>query len=671
MLIYIIVTLAVLVALIIASSVIFCKMKKAGAAALNEKDKRIRELSRELDDANEHTRLAEHKNRSKSDFFASISHEIRTPMNTIIGMSELLSEEDLSGEQLEKAINIKIYSDVLLGKIDDLRDFAEIEDGSFKLLPEHYDFQVVLMKINAEIKHWAREKGIEFTAEFSEDLPRYIRGDAARLKQALINLLSNAVKFTEKGGVTFSVGVKEDGGNLIEFRVQDTGVGIMAEDAARFFYSTKQIEARKNRGFSGMGIGLIITDNIIRIMGGNITIESIPDFGTTFRVEIPFEAGDGNLVAKETDEYAYVSAPEAKILLVDDIDINLAVGTGFLKLHDITPDVATNGKEAIKMVCEKDYDIVFMDHMMPETDGRKASEIIRSFGGKYSQSEKGLKIIALTANVTVDVMELLLDSGMDDFLPKPMTQTSLNRMLLKWLPPDKYEIKAKKIFSEIQPDDYTEALKAAEEIDGLNVRLALRRVGGGMRELETSLKLLCRHIPKSLVIFERCLADITDFGDLTEDNRLWDFAAEAHGMKSALAINGLEELSELAKELEFLAKNDQVDSSDLICREKLPNFSRKLNDLGARLNEVFPQTAESAGIIKKQGDRSLLAELIEKLTDDVERFDRTSALAETDRAIGFTFGEETDKLFDAIKYDLEDYDYDSAMEKLQGFIIEI
>jgi CheY-like chemotaxis protein len=298
-----------------------------------------------------------------------------------------------------------------------------------------------------------------------------------------------------------------------------------------------------------------------------------------------------------------------------------------------------------------------MDHMMPETDGSKAAEIIRSFGGRYAKSsnQSSLKIIALTASITAEAKELMLDSGMDDFLPKPVTKSALNRMLLKWLPPESRTIKQRFPAPELQPEDYPLFMKEAAKIDGLDIALGLRRSGATAQAFENSLKLLQRRIPKSISKLELNL----------KYNRLAEFAVEAHGMKGALAINGMESLSVLAAELEKAAKSEYA----VTCAGKLPGFTKRLQALEASLGAIFPEDTSPPPAERQPGNNALFSEITETLMNDIERFDRASALGEIQKAMEFSFGWRNDRLFELLKADLDDYDYDSAMEKLQNFNI--
>jgi CheY-like chemotaxis protein len=592
---------------------------------------------------------AESANRAKNLFFASVSREIRTPMNVVAGMAELLSEDGVTAEQFEKISTIKTYSDIMLGLIDDLLDFSRITDGKFILEPEHYYFPSLLEKIIGTARTAAHCKNLTFTTELPLEIPCYLFGDCVRLSRALKNLLLDSINFTEKGSVTLNLQV-DNAEKLLKFSIRDTGVGIKPEDRGRLL---DIFEPR-----------LAITDSIISAMNGKLTVESVYEAGSTFKIELPFELGDEKQAEAGADADSYnnhVSAPEARVLLVDDIDVNLMVGIGFMKLHDINPDTAVSAKEAIKKVCEKEYDIVFMDHMMPGTDGGKASEIIRSFGGRYAKSDdiddrKNLKIIALTASVTPEAKALMFGSGMDDFIPKPVTKQALNQMLMKWLPSDKYEIIHKRAPAgfESRVENFPIFLEAAQKAAGLDIQSGFRLCGGTAEAFENSLRLLNRRIPKSIEKLEGSLKSY-------KAERFREFAVEAHGMKGALAINGLDDLSALAYELELAGKSKNAEA----CTRYLPDFIHKLTALSAALSEVF--TDETDVFEKKQGDKEELETIITRLIIIIERFDRGQALIEIEYAQGFDFGSRSNKLFELLKADLYEYDYDSAMEKLQNF----
>jgi CheY-like chemotaxis protein len=622
---------------------------------LFKKTDEITALRTELAEVKAQAENANRVNRNASAFFAAVSHEIRTPMNAIAGMSELLSEDAVTTAQFEKIEIIKSYSHIMLGIIDDLLDFSRIERGSFELYPEHYSLPVLLENITSAARLAAREKALEFTTVFPAEIPPYLYGDSAKLSRALSNLLSNAVKFTEKGSVTLSLIVNE--GTLI-FTVRDTGIGIRPEDCRRLFDVFEQVEERKNKGLAGLGLGLTITDNIVRVMDGKLSVDSVYGEGSAFKIEIPFAPGDEEQAEFGAVDTSYVFAPEAKILLVDDIDVNLSVGTGFMKLHGIIPDTAVSGKEAIKKVCENEYDIVFMDYMMPDTDGGKASEIIRSFGGKYAKSNKpgNLKIIALTANVSPEARALLLESGMDDYLTKPVTKQALNLMFMKWLSVEKYAIIERNSINPAEeksaPEDEPLFAELAEKAINIDIKLGFLRSGGTAEAYKNSLWLLYRRIPKSL---ER----LNEY--LSSGKRLRDFRVEVHGMKGALAINGLESLASLAYELELAAENNNVK----VCKENFPAFTEKLERLKDALAEAFPEKDET-NEVKNPGDAGLLNRITDDLIEIIERFDRAAALEEIENARKLDFGNHS-ALFELLKEDLEEYDYDSAMEKLHKF----
>ena len=280
------------------------------------------------------------------------------------------------------------------------------------------------------MKVMTKSKGIEFKLSITRPIGVCLYGDDLRLRQILLNILSNAVKFTTKGYVLLAVDLAED--NLV-FRITDTGMGIKKEELALIFEPFSQADIHKNRKLQGTGLGLPICKNLIELMNGSIEVASAYGKGSTFTITLPRIAGDETQLERENVEAANIYAPEASILVVDDIDINLYVAEAMLEEFGIRAVTTTSGSEAIKLVQEMDFDIVFMDHMMPEMDGIEATQLIRDLGDKY----KALPIIALTANAVTEARQLFDEAGMDDFISKPIEVDRLGAILEKWIPANK------------------------------------------------------------------------------------------------------------------------------------------------------------------------------------------------------------------------------------------
>ena len=391
--------------------------------------------------------LAEEASVAKSNFLANMSHEIRTPMNAIIGMSDiLLQDEKLESETRTQLNNIKEAGSGLLGIINDILDISKIESGKYELIEEEYDMPSLIHDVSTIIKVKLQETPVAFKVSVNHELPYMLYGDVVRVRRILINILGNAIKFTTKGQIEFSCYSSMYGDEAaLYFDVKDTGIGIKEEDLDKIFGAFNQVDTRKNRSIQGTGLGLAISKNLAMMMGGDITVESTYGEGSTFHIVIHQKVKDERSIGKdiakkleelnyqqvkEADTFEIVPRPDKKILIVDDTKVNLTVAKGLLKPYKMEIDTASSGREAIEKVKEKDYDLVFMDHMMPELDGVDTTKLIRELDGeKY----KKLVIVALTANAVSGTKDMLLKEGMQDFLAKPMNRAELNVVVNRWL----------------------------------------------------------------------------------------------------------------------------------------------------------------------------------------------------------------------------------------------
>lgn len=422
------------------------------ARTLKENDDVLRKLNEELEEANIRLQSA---SSAKSNFLANMSHEIRTPINAVLGMDEMILRECKDKQILEYANDIDSAGHQLLSLVNDILDFSKIESGKMELHPVEYELFSIMNDCYNMIFMRAKRKELDFIVTNDPNAPAFLYGDEVRIRQIIMNLLTNAVKYTKDGSVKLHIGYEkkdEENINLI-ISVKDTGIGISEENQKYLFDSFKRIDERANRNIEGTGLGLSITKKFTEMMGGTIKLESVLYEGSTFTVYLPQKVADKNTIgdfserlnrkieniAEEKKEAANekkekFTAPHARILVVDDVKMNLNVVRLLLKNTGISMDLAASGEECLKYTLLKHYDLILMDHMMPIMDGIEALHRVR-------QQADGLNadtpVVALTANALVGAQEMYLSEGFVAYISKPVKSTDLEECLAKHLPKDK------------------------------------------------------------------------------------------------------------------------------------------------------------------------------------------------------------------------------------------
>ena len=381
-------------------------------------------------------------NQAKSVFISNMSHEIRTPINAVLGMDEMILRETTDEQIRSYAYDIKNAGRMLLSIINDILDYSKIEAGKMEILPDDFRLGYMLDDINRLIDIKAKAKDLDFILDISSDLPSVVYGDELRIKQVIINLLTNAVKYTPKGSVTFSVsGVQMADHKLaLHVAVADTGIGMKQEDMKDLFCAFQRLDEKRNRNIEGTGLGMSIVVRLLEQMGTKLEVESVYGEGSVFSFTLELPVVDDSPIGRiqalhERRMQEELSARKnfakgAKILAVDDNQVNLAVLEGWLKDFKVEVDCARSGKRALKMVGAKDYDLVLLDHLMPEMDGIETLGHIRDLGGRYET----LPVVALTANVSGDSRRRYMQAGFSDFLEKPISVQALERVLQTFLP---------------------------------------------------------------------------------------------------------------------------------------------------------------------------------------------------------------------------------------------
>lgn len=620
----------------------------------------LTELYGMIDELNEAKEAAEQANEAKSAFLANMSHEIRTPMNAIIGMSEVVLRKDYGAEINDSIMRIYSAGKGLLDIINDILDISKIEAGKLEIVEERYDLGSVINDVRTMIAMKLANSDVEFKLQIAPNIPSILKGDELRIRQILINLLGNAVKFTKAGYVMLDVSHEkmEDDTIRLYFRIVDTGIGIKEEDYDKLFGLFNQVDTKKNRAVEGTGLGLAISKNLSEHMGGGIDVESEYGKGTTFTVSLvqkvlrdtPINlAGSDNIklheIRTEMTPQNIKAVSGKRVLVVDDNVTNLYIAQELMRPYQLDIDTASSGDEGIAMVRDKQYDLVFMDHMMPGKDGVEATKEIRQLPVDYV---KAMPIVALTANAIYGAREELMASGFDDYLAKPIDVRRLEDILVKYLHVKKEDMQSSQ----------TGSLVDEIIIPGIDSATAMNT----MRfDRDMYISMLYTYADE----LERMLMHISS---AVKEQDWQNFTIAVHGVKSSSAYAGATQLSAEAADLEAAGK--KTDTKYIMAH--IAGFEENGRSLIDNIRAFLRTDTTNQAVEEVQDDiqmqSTLSLEWLNEIADAGDNMDSAKIVELLNEVKSEAHNKEEMMLLDDIQKYVDDFEYDEILKIVQVWI---
>ena len=595
---------------------------------------------------------------AKSSFLSNMSHEIRTPINAVLGMNEMILRESGEENVLEYAESIRTAGNTLLGLVNDILDFSKIEAGKMEIIPVEYDLSSVINDLVNMIQMKADAKGLELRLDIGRDIPKLLYGDEVRIKQVVTNLLTNAVKYTEKGSVTFHASyekIPDDGENIfLIISVEDTGIGIKPEDMTKLFSEFERIEEERNRNVEGTGLGMNITKRLLEMMDTSLQVKSVYGEGSAFSFRLKqkvtgweeigdYEASYRASLSSRKKYREKFTAPEAMILVADDTETNLTVFGNLLKRTLVKIDTAQSGDECLKLSRDKKYDLIFIDHMMPEKDGIQTLHELR---GEEANPNTGTPAVCLTANAISGARERYLSEGFDDYLTKPIDTGRLEDMLIEYLPEEKVTISgddADQDTAEKEEEPLPEWLLGRE---GLDTEAGVKNSGG------TS---------EYLTVLEGFYAAISAKAEEIESyyrqGDIKNYTIKVHALKSSARIIGAVELSAKAGRLEDAGNENNTD----YIKEHTDDLLKQYRSYIEILSPVAEKSEDQPEI-----PPYMLADAYAALSETAEVMDFDTARMIMESIQEYRLPSEDEKRFGEIRAKLSQMDWDGIKEILKS-----